>query len=249
MDHAARLRSRGTALIICFSAIYACFSFIPAFPIVGLSTKAITLASVASPMIGLLLGPYFGMLATTLGGGIGLAAGHYSLPSLVSGIVTASFAGLLHNNGRRLCIMMYLSLLCLFGFYPSVGPIWLHPTLLWFQMVGFVLLLSTHRSLTSQDTLQYESDRRSPIPLFSAFLISTLAGQIAGSLIFVATSWPILIADLEAWKVMWQVLTWVYPIERIIIALGATTIAFLVHKTLISTNLMHLPYNEQTAKD
>jgi len=197
MDVATRFRSRGTALTICFSAIYACFSFIPAFPIVGLSTKAITLASLTAPMIGSLLGPYFGMLATLFGGGIGFAAGYYSLPSLISGMVTASFAGLLYTDGRRLCILMYFLLLSLFSFYPFVGPIWLHPPLMWFQIVGFVILLSARRPRIPQDMLQYRKGQ-SFFPLFTAFLISTLAGQIAGSLTFEATSWPIFIADLEA---------------------------------------------------
>jgi len=46
-------------------------------------------------------------------------------------------------------------------------------------------------------------------------------GQIAGSLTFEMLSWPTLIPDVNAWKAIWHAVTFLYPVERTIIALGA----------------------------
>jgi len=45
-------------------------------------------------------------------------------------------------------------------------------------------------------------------------------------------------ADVNAWTVAWQVLTWIYPVERTLIALGATFIGVPLYKVLTSANLM-----------
>ncbi|MCK4482988.1 hypothetical protein KAU55_07145, partial [Candidatus Bathyarchaeota archaeon] len=73
---------------------------------------------------------------------------------------------------------------------------------------------------------------------FITFLTSTLAGQIGGSLTFELVSWPIFIADVNAWTATWRIVTWIYPIERIIITLSATFIGVFLYRILIHTRLM-----------
>jgi hypothetical protein len=73
---------------------------------------------------------------------------------------------------------------------------------------------------------------------FLLLLVSTLAGQIAGSLAFEVISWPIFIADITAWKAAWQLLTYIYPAERLIIALAATFLCVPIHKVLQNANLL-----------
>lgn len=63
-----RLEAKEVALVICFTALYTVFSFVPAFPIVGLGGKAITLAAITAPIIGIILGSHLAMLSTFLGG-------------------------------------------------------------------------------------------------------------------------------------------------------------------------------------
>jgi len=234
------LTAKNVALIICFTALYTVFCFLPAFPIVGLPTKAITFAAITAPIIGLILGPYLGVASTILGGIIGFFSGFFSPPSFAAGVTTAFFAGMLSLNKRSLCIFTYFSLLFFFGFYPFIGPVWLYPPFMWFQTLGLLLLASPLQSKALK-TIQPHFNKDSSRLIFSFFifsLTSTLAGQIAGSLTFEFISWPVFMADVNAWAVAWQVLTWIYPVERTLIALGATFIGVPLYKVLTSANLM-----------
>jgi len=233
-----KLTAKEIALLICFTALYTYFSFIPAFPIVGLPSKAITLAAIAAPIIGIILGPYLGMLSTLLGGAVAFSAGYFSPLSFVAGIVTTVFAGTLYKNKRSVSAFTYFSLLFFFGFYPFVGPVWLYPPFMWFQITGFLVLISPLQSTASKNMRNPNNSSKLFSSFFIVFLTSTLAGQIAGSLVFEIISWPIFIANIDAWKATWQVVTWIYPIERIIIALIATFVGVFLYKILIHANLM-----------
>jgi len=233
-----KLTAKEIALLTCFTALYTYFSFIPAFPIIGLPSKAITLAAIAAPIIGIILGPYLSMLSTLLGGALAFSVGHFSPLSFVAGIVTAVFAGMLYANKRSTCAFMYFSLLFFFGFYPFVGPVWLYPPFMWFQITGFLVLISPLQSLASKNIRNPNNNSKLLSSFFIVFLTSTLAGQIAGSLTFELISWPIFLARVDAWTATWQIVAWLYPIERIIIALIATFVGVFLYRILIHANLM-----------
>jgi len=238
MQVGRKLTAKEIALLTCFTALYTYFSFIPAFPIIGLPSKAITLAAIAAPIIGIILGPYLSMLSTLLGGALAFSAGHFSPLSFVAGIVTAVFAGMLYANKRSTCAFMYFSLLFFFGFYPFVGPVWLYPPFMWFQITGFLVLISPLQSLASKNIRNPNNNSKLLSSFFIVFLTSTLAGQIAGSLTFELISWPIFLARVDAWTATWQIVAWLYPIERIIIALIATFVGVFLYRILIHANLM-----------
>jgi len=234
MQRDMKLTAKNVALTVCFTALYAVFCFWPAFPIVGLPGYAIPLAALMAPVIGIIVGSHLGMLSTFLGGAIGFFAGHFSPPSFVSGIVAAFFAGMLYAGKRSVCAFAYFSLLFFFGFYPFVGPVWLYPLFMWFQIIGFLVLISPLQSMALKNMHNSKSDgSRLLLAFFIISLTSTLAGQIAGSLTFELTSWPIFIANVNAWTRGWQILTWIYPIERIIIALSTAFIGAFLYKVLI----------------
>jgi hypothetical protein len=136
-------------------------------------------------------------------------------------------------------VFTYFSLLFLFGFYPFVGPVWLYPPLMWFQIAGFLILVSPLQSMVLKN-LGSGNGSKTLFAFFVTCLTSTLAGQIAGSLTLEFLSWPIFIADVNAWRANWQLLTFLYPVERVIIALSASLIGAPVHKVLRSANIMPL---------
>lgn len=228
--------AKNMALTICFTALYVVFAFLSISPIIGLPGKTITAAAIMAPIMGIILGPYIGTLSTILGGTIGFFFGVFSPPSFVSGVIASLCSGMLYRGKRSVCAFIYFSFLLLFGFYPFVGPVWLYPPLMWFQIAGFLILVSPLQSMALRNL---NSNAKSE--LLSAFLItsltSTLAGQIAGSFIFELLSWPIFIADINAWKVNWQVITFLYPLERTLIALSAAFVGASLHKVLKSTDL------------
>ncbi len=226
------MNARTLALVISFSSLYAVLCVFPIFKIIGLSSNAITAAAIMAPIIGMLLGPYLGAFSTTIGGAIGLLTGFFSYVSLIAGVTTALCAGLLRIGRRDLCALTYFSLLMLFGFCPFVGPVWLYPPLMWFQIVGFMILISPLYSLGVKNMKNMKSNNIHILSFFTTFLISTLAGQIAGSFVFELTFWPLFTADVNVIATYWQILTFLYPIERVVIASASTFIGAGLHKAL-----------------
>ena len=227
MQRNVKLTTKEVALTICFAALYAVLSFLPLNQVIGLVGKAITAATIIAPIVGILLGSYLGMLSTGLGGIIAMYSNPIFPPaSLAAGIIAALCAGLLYARKRILCALIYVSLMFLFGFYPVVGPVWLYPSFIWFQIVGFLILISPLQSIASKN-FNSESSLKLLFVFLVTSLTSTLAGQIAGSLTTI-----VLIPDANFWKTSWLFLTFLYPLERIIIALGAALIGTSLNKIL-----------------
>jgi len=240
-----KLIAKDVALIVCFTALYAVFSYFPIFRIFGMPSNAITAAAITAPIIGFLLGPYMGPLSAALGGLIALFAGSFFPPSFVSGIVTALCAGLLVKGKRKLCALVYLLFLLTFGFYPFNGPAWLFPLSMWFQVIGFLILISP---LGSKAEKCIKSNRRSKLMLafFATSLVSTLAGQISGSLAYTIL-FTIFFPLSGSWTVQWQGLTLLYPVERMIIAIGSSLVGMPLIRVLRSSNMIPVLSHERTA--
>jgi predicted membrane protein len=226
-----RLTTIDVALTAVFTALYAVLGFLRISPIIGLTGQAITAAAIMAPIIGMLLGPYFGTLSAFLGGTIGFFLGSLSYLSFAGGIATAFCAGMIKTGRRNLAALVYLTLFLFFAFYPLIGPAWVFPLETWFQIVGLIILVSPLQSVAKK-FLDSESSGRLIYGFFFTCLASTLAGQIAGSLVF-----EILAADPNVVMGSWPILTGIYPLERTIIALAAAFIGTALSKTLKSTSL------------
>jgi len=237
----SKLAAKDIALAVCFAALYAVLSFLPLNQLIGLVGKAITAATIIAPIIGILLGSYLGVLSTGLGGIVALFfSPYFSPPSFVAGIVAALCAGLLYARRRTLCALIYISLMFLFGLYPVVGPVWLYPPSMWFQIIGFLILISPLQSIA----IKHLHSGNNPKFLYAFFITSlttTLASQIAGSLVFELIYWPAIWPDVDFWRLfVWQGLTFIYPIERIIVAVIASFIGVALYKVLKSANLLSI---------
>lgn len=224
-----RLDAREVALSACFAALYVVLSFVPMFRLLG-AFQSITLAAIMVPLIGIMLGAYLGAVSTFLGGIINYSLGTFSPMSLVAGVVGALCAGLLYKNRQALCSLTYMILLLIFALYPLYGPFWTFPQVMWFHLVGFLILVSPLQSAASKG---FKSGKASKL-LFAFFvtsLTSTLAGQIAGNVVFETITDP---------RGTWPVLTFVYPFERTIIALIAAFIGVPLFEALKTTNLTNV---------
>lgn len=234
------LATKEVSLIVCFTALYVVFGFISISPIIGMPGKGITMDAILAPIMGIILGPYLGGLSTFFGGVIGFFFGSFSLPSFSSGVFASLCAGILYAGRRSVCAIIYLSLLLAFGFYPFFGPVWLYPEVMWFQIATFVLLVSPLSS-TAIKNISSNDKSKFLYTFLVISLISTLAGQIAGSLTF-----EILFPDEGLLKATWISTTFIYPVERVIIAISAAFIGAAVHKALSTTNI--IPFNQKNTK-
>jgi len=233
-----RLAPKEIGLVAVFTALYVVLAFLPMFQLISFFGKAITAATILAPIIGIILGPYLGPLSAFLGGTIGLGfSSFFSLPSLAAGIITSLCASLLYSGKRTHCAFIYLLFLLAFGFYMPIGPAWLYPQMMWFQIVGFMILISPLQSMAIKH-LKSGSVAKFLFSFVITSLTSTLAGQIAGSLVFEATFWPLIIPTVEGWKATWILLTFVYPLERTTLAVFSALIGAPLFRVLRSANLM-----------
>lgn len=243
MPRKTELVAKDIALTATFAALYAVFGLIKLSPIIGLPGQAITAAAIIAPIIGILTGPYVGALSTLLGGIVGLFFGAIPQPSFASGLIAATCSGLVSRQKRLFTIPIYTILLASYAFYPIVGPIWLYPTVVWFQLIGLIVLASPLQAAASKN-LNSSNYSRLLYAFFITSLTSTLAGQIAGNL----TLEIILTQDTNYFTGTWIATTLIYPIERIIIALAATLTGTALFKVLKSANLIPLLNHSNSQK-
>jgi hypothetical protein len=237
MDAYRKLTTKEAALTATFTALYAVFGFLKISPIIGLTGQAITAAAIIAPITGILLGPYLGTLSTFLGGLVGFFLGALAYPSFAAGIAAAFCAGMVKEGKRIISTLAYLALLLSFVFFPTVGPAWLFPQEMWFQIVGLIILVSPLQYVATK-FLDSDNNPKLFLGSFLTCLPSTLAGQIAGSLVF-----ELLTADPTTLLGYWQALTILYPVERTIIALAATLISVPLLKVLKKGNLWFLVHH------
>lgn len=225
-----KLHTKDITLAVTFTALYVVLSFLPISQIIGIPGQ-ITAATMIAPVIGIILGPYVGTLSTFLGGLVGLFSGSFSLPGFVAGIPTPLCSGMICKGKRIVAALVYFLFFVALAFYPDIGPAYLFPVYTWLQIVGLVVLISPLQGVAVRNF-----DSGSPSRLIYAFfvtsLVSTLVGQIAGSLTFVVVFMPNVNASLG----IWIATALVYPIERIIIAIVATVIGTAAYTVLKSAH-------------
>jgi hypothetical protein len=228
-----KLDTKELALAVTFTALYVVFGAVAISPIIGLPGKAITAATILAPVMGIIFGPYISVLSTFLGGIIGISLGYFSQLSFVSGIAAALCSGMTSKGKRIISIIIYLLLFLLLAFYPAIGPAWLFTPYLWFQIIGFIILISPLQYIATK-----KLDSKSSSMLLYAFFItsltSTLAGQMAGS-----AAYEIIISpDINGATGTWITTAFLYPIERVIIAIGSALLGTALLKILKTTNLV-----------
>jgi hypothetical protein len=179
----------------------------------------------------MLLGPYIGSAAATIGGFVGWTitqSGAFGFVSFVPGVVSSFIAGLLTRGKRAVSVVLYSLLLSAMAFFPAIGPVWLHPSYVWFQLVVLIILVSPASPIAFR-LMKSMRARESAIGIGIVALISTLAGQLTGTLMFEIFVFPVS-PNIEFWRTtQWLPIAFVYPLERGIV----TVLVILVGTPLI----------------
>jgi biotin transporter BioY len=214
-----KLAAKNIALIAVFAPWYTIFTLWPLFPVIGASGSFITMAVIMAPLIGIILGPYLGFLSVAVGGIIRLSLGQIGGPfgplSFVPHAATTFCSGMLYNGKRMTCAVYFI----------------------WMQIIGLVILVSPLQSKAVEQTHEYTKSLGLTFGVGIISLTAALFGHIVGDIMFEAIYWPNLISNVDAWKNTWQLLAWVYPLERVIIAIAAALIGTALIKALKAYDL------------
>lgn len=230
-----RLAPKSLALAAVFAAIYATLSFLPLFPLVGASDRFVQAGNILAPLIGLILGPWLGALAVAVGGLVGTflpQTGSFGPLSFVPHLAATLCAGLLYTNNRWLCSIFYLLFLLASAFYPLIGPAWLWPPFLWLHILALVFLFSPLQPKINDFLNRGKKTFRLVLGFGITSFLATLFGHEVGTLMFEIAYWPVLLSDVGTWLFTWQMTSWVYPVERGLIAVSSAVIGFSVLRAL-----------------
>jgi len=228
------LSTRDMALTACFAALYVVFSLWNLFPVIGTDGKWINAAVVMAPLFGMVLGPYLGALAITIGGiaeAIFQITGPFGPLSFVPHAAAALCSGMLTIKRQKACVVTYAPFLFLFAFFPMIGPIWLWPAVLWFDLIGLVVLASPVQSKAMNAMNEASSSVRLVFGVATTCLTATLFGHVVGNILFEAVYLQVN-SSVDFWRTTWQGLTFLYPVERGLITLAATLVGTPLVKTL-----------------
>lgn len=237
----ARLVAKNIALVAIFAPLYTIFTLWSLFPVIGASGRFISMAVVMAPLIGIMLGPNLGVISVAIGGLVGLSVGQivgpFGLLSFVPHAAATFCSGMLCNGKRTACVVAYATLLVVLAFYPMVGPAWLYPYFVWMQIAGLVILVSPLQSKAVEQINRNTKSIGLAFGVGISSLTASLFGHVVGTIMFEAIYWPHIISIVNEWKINWQFLVWVYPLERAMIAVAAALIGTAVIKALKVSDL------------
>jgi hypothetical protein len=232
--HSSSLSTKSMALTACFAALYVVLSLWNLFPVIGTEGKWINAAVVMAPLFGIILGPYFGVLAITIGGIAGpffQITGPFGPLSFMPHAAAAFCSGMLTIKKQKVCVAIYAPFLFLFAFFPVIGPIWLWPAVIWLDMIGLIALASPLQSKAVDAMNEASSSVGLIFGIATTCLTAVLFGHVVGNILFEAIYLQVN-SSLDFWRTTWQGLMFLYPIERGLIVLAATFVGTPLVKTL-----------------
>lgn len=229
------LSSRDLALTGIFASLYAVLSAIPLFPVIGAVGKSFTVAVIIAPLVGLIIGPHRGALATSIGGFIAWSITQFGPLlqfSFVPGTATALCSGYLYKGRWKTFVLIYSVLFLALAFYPTIGPMWLYPPYVWFQLVGLIVLTSQAKLKTIEALNKKNRMQTLGFGVGVISFVATLFGHIVGGLIYNAIYFPTFYPNVDYWRSLWQILVFVYPLERTIVVFISILIGAALIKAL-----------------
>ncbi len=234
--------TRKIALTAVLASVYFVLRSTPnvlSFQMVG-TTGRFTAADFLLTIIALIAGPWNGAIAVL----IGTIAAYGITPPIFYGldflpaIANVVTVGLITSRHRRTAWVGYSAMLAafiaspyslLFG-YDYVPYTWLH-------IVAFGVLLSPVSERIP--SMLVSGGRLQTAAILSLGFIGTMAQHLAGGLLFegvvgVAGG----ISPLAFRKLFWEIIFWIYPVERLIIVALSTIIAVPIYRAVRSMNLV-----------
>ena len=218
-----RLTTRSISAIAVFAAVQAVVSVIPFSITIGVS-GSITLGVVTAPLIGLLLGPVFGGASVLVGAFVGLflnpAGAVFGMLTPLPAALGAIATGCIRRNRGYLPGAIILLSVAAFYSHPYGREAITYP---WLNLVAMIIAFSPVSKLAASYLASSDLKKITPAVGVVAF-VGTLTDHAFGS-------------ALAIWyynlpPAIWNVVTYVYPLERIVAVVIVTLIGAAVYYRL-----------------
>jgi len=217
-------------LLSLFTAIYAVFRYFPTFPMIGLSGTSFRAGDFVAPVIAIMLGPWFAVPCIFFGTVIDYAfaapvfLGLDFLPATVGALI----AGLISRGRVGWAAGIYAILLSLFLALPLstfwIRTVWGYTVpFAWLHIIALLVLISP---LGFKAPKWIRSSKRGALVLGVAvtILTATMAQHVTGGILYELILFPVIrVTTLSRATFFWSFIFYLYPIERLVITVIATT--------------------------
>jgi hypothetical protein len=217
-------------LVSLFTAIYAVFRYFPTFPMIGISGTSFRAGDFVAPAIAILLGPWLAVPCIFFGTVIDYAfaapvfAGLDFLPATVGAIV----AGLISRGRVAWAAALYGGLLSLFIALP-LSAFWIRTVwgftvpFVWLHIIALVILISP-LGFKAPKWIGSSKGATLGLGVGITVLTATMAQHVTGGILYELILFPVVhVTTLSRATFFWSFIFYLYPIERLVITIVATT--------------------------
>ena len=225
-------RSKQIAIISAFAVIYAIMRIVPSFPVIGAPGASFSMSDILVPIYAIVFGPYIAAAAIFLGTFLGIVFGK---PIIFLGwdflpaTMGALFIGFIIHGKKFIALGLLLIGILIFNLLPyteSFIPINSQISIPynWFHIIA-ALALITPITKISIGWIE-ENSNKAIFGVFILAMIGTLFQHIVGGIVFVTTLGIYLESiNPDAFPGIWKAIFYVYPIERVAIAVISAVVA------------------------
>lgn len=217
-------------LLSLFTAIYAVFRYFPTFPMIGLSGTSFRAGDFVAPVIAILLGPWLAVPCIIFGTFIDFAfaqpvfLGLDFLPATVGALI----AGLISRGRVGWAAAFYALLLSLFLVLP-LSTFWIRTVwgfsmpFTWLHIVALLVLVSP-LGFKAPEWIKSSRGAALVLGVGVTILTATMAQHVTGGILYELILFPVIhVTTLSRATFFWSFIFYLYPIERLVITIIATT--------------------------
>ena len=226
------IKSKQIAIIASFAVIYAIMRILPSFPVIGAPGASFALADILVPIYAIIFGPYIAAATIFLGTFLGIVFGK---PMIFLGwdflpaTMGALFIGMVIHGKKVFALGLFIIGIVIFNLLPyteTLIPINEQISLPynWLHIIAALVVITPLTSM-SMNWIE-ENSKKTIMGLFIIAMIGTMFQHIVGGIVFVVTLGIYLQSiNPDAFTGIWKTIFFVYPIERLAIALISAIVA------------------------
>ena len=226
------IKSKQIAIIASFAVIYAIMRILPSFPVIGAPGASFALADILVPIYAIIFGPYIAAATIFLGTFLGIVFGK---PMIFLGwdflpaTMGALFIGLIVHGKKVFALGLFIIGIVIFNLLPYTDRRQRQMCIRdrpynWLHIIAALALISPLTSM-SMNWIE-ENSKKTIMGLFIIAMIGTMFQHIVGGIVFVTTLGIYLQSiNPDAFPGIWKTIFFVYPIERLAIALISAIVA------------------------
>jgi hypothetical protein len=253
-------RTKQIALLTIFTALYIVLRFIPYSLVIGGAGGYLSFSDFLAPIIGILLGPYFGGLTVLLGNfgalGFGRAPVFITAPFLdfLPDFVAVVSVGFLMQRKWWPVVALNAGLLALFfvdpltSIFVTIPGTTISIPFAWLHIAAFIVLLSPLGRWAGKWVATSGKNNLVAAGLVILTFIGTMMQHLTGNLLFEVTFGQIgnpPIIPTAAWPAEWTGVLFAYPVERTILIVCAVLVGTPLIWTIRKNHLLKIGKQEQ----